>query len=84
MRHRGCSRIRDSLQRLRFVRGVPLDRFHEIRDEVMATVEFDIDLTPGLLYQIVLPLMTVWSTASRGGKLTGIRLSPFHARIEFA
>jgi len=34
--------------------GVPLDRFDEVGDQVEATLQFDVDLLPGLRDQVPL------------------------------
>ena len=39
----------DRLERLPLVGGVALDRVHEVGDQVVATLELDVDVRPGLL-----------------------------------
>jgi hypothetical protein len=50
--HRRAARLHDVLERAPLVRGIPLDGLDEVADEVMATGELDVDLTPRLLHQV--------------------------------
>jgi len=36
------------------VGGIPLDRLDEVADQVVAPLEFDVDLAPGLLDEVAL------------------------------
>ena len=52
---RGRARVRDRLERLALVRGVALDRLDEVRDQVVAAAELDVDLRPGVLGAVAQP-----------------------------
>jgi hypothetical protein len=42
--HRGAARLHDVFERASLVRGIPLDGLDEVADEVVATLELDVDL----------------------------------------
>src|SRR5262249_19171388 len=50
----GGSRLGDLLEHRAFVRRVALHRLDEIRDQIMPSLQFDVDLAPGLRDQIAL------------------------------
>src|SRR5262249_27528856 len=52
---RSHARLRDRLERAALVRGVPLDRLHEIGNQVMAPLELHLDLRPGVVDTVTRP-----------------------------
>ena len=48
-------RLRDLVERPALVGGVALDRLHEVRDQVVAAPELDVDLRPGVLRSVPQP-----------------------------
>src|SRR5690606_17678929 len=48
----GGSRLGDSLKGLAFVFGVALDGLDQVGDEIVATLQLDVDLAPRLLHEV--------------------------------
>ena len=57
--HRGCAGLGDRLQGAALVLGITLDGLDEVADEVVAPLELDVDLGPGLLHGVAQPDQTV-------------------------
>src|SRR3972149_6205483 len=46
---RGGARVRDLLEQLALVGGVAADGLHQVRDQVVAAAELDVDLRPAVV-----------------------------------
>ncbi len=50
--NRVCARLRYILKQFLLVRGIPLDRVDQVRDEVIAALQLHVNLCPGLVHPV--------------------------------